>query len=215
LAGRVGPSDARWVFDPEKSVVGSLYTRSLETMKERRCAMSVMDGGASGNAEVDGYDLLRTLRERGEIASTYPVNPVAVARVMGVQVFVGWLDPRVSATLIKEPGKDPVIMLNNSDSENRRRFSCAHEIGHYIRRAGPDDEDYAFIDFRDENSSSGLHQDEIYANQFAASLLMPQPAVRELREKGLGPVQMAIAFGVSPEAMRYRLENFDNLVAVG
>ena len=61
----------------------------------------------------------------------------------------------------------PIIMLNENDGMNRKRFTCAHEIGHFVRR-GDTTEPYTTIDFRDRLSSLGSDPEEIYANEFAA-----------------------------------------------
>jgi Zn-dependent peptidase ImmA (M78 family) len=80
----------------------------------------------------------------------------------------------------------------------------AHEIGHYVKRsAGP--EDYEYVDRRDTLSSRGSDPDEVYANAFAANLLMPKDEVE--RFKSRTPLELAHYFGVSPEAMSYRLAN--------
>ena len=68
-------------------------------------------------------------------------------------------------------------------------------------------------DRRGPSAARGNNPDEIYANQFAAALLMPEEKVRELRGQ-IGPAAMAVEFGVSLEAMMFRLENLglDRLV---
>ena len=115
------------------------------------------------------------------------------------------LGDNVQGALIKEQGRDPQIVLNESDSTNRRRFTCAHEIGHFVRR-GEALEEYEYIDFRDTASSTGHDPEERYANQFAASLLMPEEIARQFDRDGLSEVEMAVRFGVSREAMHYRLQ---------
>ncbi len=113
----------------------------------------------------------------------------------------------VSGALRKSRGSDPEIYLNQDDSLNRQRFTCAHELGHYVRRTSAGDLDYDFVDRRDELASVGRDPEEIYANQFAASLLMPEDLVTEEWRNGLAPVRLALKFGVSEDAMNYRLRN--------
>jgi Zn-dependent peptidase ImmA (M78 family) len=108
--------------------------------------------------------------------------------------------------LLKQPGQDPTIMINESDSTNRRRFTCAHELGHYVRRSD-DAEEYATVDLRSGLSAVGVDEDEIYANEFAASLLMPRREVKRLITEGFADWEMAIRFKVSREAMQFRLKN--------
>ena len=97
-------------------------------------------------------------------------------------------------------------MLNPNDGPNRRRFTCAHEIGHYVRRSEKAEE-YTTVDLRSGLSSEGTDQEEIYANKFAACLLMPDSEVRRLSAEGMVDWEMAIRFGVSREAIQFRLRD--------
>ncbi|HSS05198.1 MAG TPA: ImmA/IrrE family metallo-endopeptidase [Solirubrobacterales bacterium] len=137
-----------------------------------------------------------------------PVDPVRIARTAGLRVLDAELDEKTLGALVKNPGQDPVILLNQSDSPNRRRFTCAHELGHFVRRSEETDE-YTTVDLRDPVSATGLDSEEIYANEFAASLLMPEDKVKSLVEAGLDDLEMAIRFKVSREAMQHRLDNLD------
>jgi Zn-dependent peptidase ImmA (M78 family) len=136
-----------------------------------------------------------------------PVDPVVVARATGLRVLEDTsLDSNILGALIKEPDREPLIMLNANDPPNRRRFTCAHEIGHFVRR-GATPEPYTTIDFRDASSTKGDDEEEIYANEFAACLLMPDEDVMRFAKEGLGDLEMSIRFGVSREAMNFRLKN--------
>ena len=137
---------------------------------------------------------------------TIPIDPIRIARRLGIRVFNSELEPSVSAGIVKEPGQDPRILLNREDSANRRRFSCAHELGHFVRRRENPDQ-YEYVDYRDALSSSGVDPEEIYANEFAACLLMPEAEVRRLQRKGFTDLTMALRFDVSREAMQWRLRN--------
>lgn len=139
----------------------------------------------------------------------FPVDPVTISRMLGVQVLETELPGDVSGALIKEAGKDPTIVIHYLDSNNRKRFSCAHELGHYISRIESNniEPQYEYIDFRDSNSSNGNNPDEVFANGFAACLLMPENIVKQLCGSGKSHFEMALVFGVSNEAMKYRLKN--------
>jgi len=65
-----------------------------------------------------------------------PIDPVRIAKSLGVKVLDTYLKQNVSGALVKKQGEDPSIVLNAEDSTTRKRFTCAHELGHYIRRAG-------------------------------------------------------------------------------
>ena len=51
----------------------------------------------------------------------------------------------------------------------------------------------------------------MFANSFAANLLMPESVVEELHKQGFPDFRMAQKFGVSREAMQFRLENLNLL----
>jgi Zn-dependent peptidase ImmA (M78 family) len=134
-----------------------------------------------------------------------PVDPVRIARGLGIQVLDARLDPQVAGALVKKGDRDPSIVLNADDSSKRKRFTCAHEIGHYVKRDAT--EEYEYLDLRGQLASAGTDPDERYANAFAASLLMPERQVRRLHKDGFGEVELAAIFDVSREAMHYRLTN--------
>lgn len=135
-----------------------------------------------------------------------PIDPVRIARALGIDVITAHLADDVAGAIVKELGQDPSIVLNAQDSQNRQRFTCAHEIGHYVRREERG-EDYEYIDYRDIFSSTGQHDEERFANAFAACLLMPDEHVRRFHAEGLSDIQMALRFDVSRDAMTFRLLN--------
>lgn len=132
-----------------------------------------------------------------------PVDPIAIARRLGIDVFTSVLAPSVAGIIIKERGGTPSIHLNLSDALVRQRFTCGHEIGHYMHRE--DANDYGYVDYRDALSGQGTDPEERWANGFAAALLMPQQVVTTQRQ--LGAEYLARNLNVSLEAMRNRLAN--------
>lgn len=139
----------------------------------------------------------------------FPVDPVQIARQFGIDVRQAHLSENVSGALVKKFGQDPTLLLNARDHPNRQRFTAAHELGHFVGREEAPDE-YEYVDLRDTVfSPAGTDPVEIFANQFAANLLMPEAEVRRLKEEGYTPTQMALYFGVSQDAMGYRLKNLN------
>lgn len=135
-----------------------------------------------------------------------PIDPVFVANSLGISVYDAGIDPSVSGMLVKRAGSDPIIYLNTADSLNRRRFTCAHEIGHYVKRASDSEESFEYVDHRDGRSAWGTDPEERFANSFAASLLMPRELVVDCHG-AFTASGMAAKFGVSLEAMNNRLRN--------
>ena len=135
-----------------------------------------------------------------------PVAPLQIARNLGLDVFLSELEPDVSGVLVKQDGGIPTIYLNFRDALVRQRFSCAHEIGHFWRRRGAVN-NFGYVDRRGILASAGTDTEEIYANRFAAELLMPLELVREFAAGGSTAETLASTFFVSIDAMRYRFAN--------
>lgn len=150
-----------------------------------------------------------TLEIYGWDGDSLPIEPAVIAQWLGVDTFTATLANEVAGALVLSPGHDPAIMLNRGDSRNRQRFTCAHELGHYIQRLneGRADVEEEVLDFRDTIARQGTNLDEIFANAFAAELLMPEALLRKLRREGLTVSALAGRFDVSGEAMTYRLKN--------
>lgn len=137
----------------------------------------------------------------------FPVDPAKIASEMGLDVFITDLPGKVSGALIKQRDQDPAIFLNGDDNKVRQRFSCGHELGHYIARQADRGDEYEYVDLRGEIANNGTHPDEIFANKFSAELLMPVDEVEKLHSQGHPSYIMAHYFGVSDDAMKYRLKN--------
>ncbi len=135
-----------------------------------------------------------------------PVDPAQIARKMGIEVSNAYLDPDVAGAIEKRDGHPAAIYLSAADHPNRKRFTCAHEIGHFVRHG---EEDFEYVDYRDGTASMGVDQEERFANAFAAALLMPEREVRRLHGSGMNEKDMAGAFGVSEAAMVNRLKNLN------
>jgi Zn-dependent peptidase ImmA (M78 family) len=128
-----------------------------------------------------------------------------ISRRIGLNIVEAELKGSIMGALIKTHGCSAKIVLNARDHVNRRRFTCAHELGHYIRYSD-DAEEYERVAYRNELSSRGTYPEEVYANEFAACLLMPELEVRRLCVEQAFEWEMAELFGVSREAVRFRLD---------
>ena len=123
---------------------------------------------------------------------------------MGIEVSEAHLDPDIAGAIEKRKGRPAHIYLSRADHPNRKRFTCAHEIGHFVKRSG---EDFEYVDYRDGTASMGFDEGELFANSFAAALLMPEREVRRLHGMRVPEQELAATFGVSEAAMVNRLKN--------
>ena len=100
----------------------------------------------------------------------------------------------------------------------RQRFTIAHELGHWFLHPGrPYTVDSTIrVNRRDDLSSLATDREEIEANAFAASILMPEDLVQAAAQivGSIGArtakeaiVRLANRFEVSEDAMSFRLHN--------
>jgi hypothetical protein len=106
------------------------------------------------------------------------------------------------------------IWVTQHEPWQRRRFSIAHEVGHFLLHTTAGDEDAVFCrvgDLRpDPDSPERLRERQ--ANRFAAELLMPPDLIeREVARLGPDPIALAELFAVSDVAMGFRLVNLGHL----
>ncbi|RJG01140.1 ImmA/IrrE family metallo-endopeptidase [Noviherbaspirillum sedimenti] len=154
------------------------------------------------DAKKSAYQILDSVwRGRG-----FPVDPTAIATQMGIAVLEAELPENILGGLIKDAGKAPVVMLNQCDSADRKRFNCAQKLGYYAGQMNRHAECYKYVEFRLRQGGIDDGALEVFADAFAASLLMPDLAVRQLARKGLAFSGMASHFGVTADALEYRLK---------
>jgi Zn-dependent peptidase ImmA (M78 family) len=173
-----------------------------------RISEAVVYGRSMVEAERDAEALrARAWKRKGRAGIRLPVDPFQIAMDLGLRVYTGrGMAAEISGVLVKEPGYvDPEILLNAEDSRNRQRFTCAHELGHYIERSKSGDGGaWKHVDGRDLFAVDECGPVETYANSFAAELLMPRGIVADWGRGTNAPV-LALEFGVSADAMRFRL----------
>lgn len=147
--------------------------------------------------------------------TSIPIDPTRIAQHLGVRVVVKDFSEELSGVLIRK-GNASTIAVSASDGPLRRRFTVAHECGHLaLGHQGEIFIDKQVINRRDGNSSLAIDDQEIEANQFAASLLMPRDEIvahldrlhQSYRLRAVLIELMAGTFRVSKPAMEYRLVN--------
>ena len=153
------------------------------------------------------------LKESNLLKPNFDVKKLASQ--LKIKLIEKTMSDEVSGFFVMTEGL-PVITYNKLHKPKRQRFTIAHEIGHFILHSK---EQPISIDkvpkvmFRNSASSSGEILKEREANSFAASLLMPKALIEHDIEH-LSPIfiedaisKMANDFGVSEQAMSFRLSN--------
>jgi hypothetical protein len=98
------------------------------------------------------------------------------------------------------------VLVRADESAPRKRFTLAHELGHWICQCLEGRVAPIYCRATDVTLDPARKALEREANVFAAELLMPEEAVREAWAGDL--TACASSFGVSGEAMQWRLFSF-------
>lgn len=145
-----------------------------------------------------------------------PVEVADIAKALGVEVQETPAEDDLSGFLYRDRKRNSAIIGVNADHHpNRRNFTAAHELGHYLLHDF--DEVHVDRDFkvwlRNDASSKGTEIEEKEANLFAAELLMPAHFLKQDVEE-IGTIDLldeevlqdlAAEYGVSTQAMTFRL----------
>ena len=126
-----------------------------------------------------------------------PVNVEEVARGYGLEVVEFAFHEKISGLLKKEQG---IIGVNKTHHPVRRRFTIAHELGHFLLGHGMETMD----EIIDESFDRPMPQ-EREANLFASCLLMPNDLMKKESKKGIDLEKLSSTFGVSKQAITIRL----------
>lgn len=159
-------------------------------------------------------DLLRKCR-----VSTAPIDIESIAKFLGIPVVMKTLGDDVSGLLITNQ-RGTTICVNRDHPRVRRRFTIAHEVGHFCLAHQFEAGEHVHVDegnyisARGPRSAAGVDPKEVEANQFAATLLMPAELLRQQATKlragsGLLDVHVSLLaerFDVSEQAMTIRLD---------
>ena len=171
-----------------------------------------------------GRDRARQLIADYDI-SRPPVHVEPIAEAHGFEIARHRFDGPESGFALRD-GRRSIIGVNTQTSRRRQRFTIAHELGHLLMHEGRPltvDQAVLRVDLRNEVSSMATDLQEIEANTFAASLLMPEETVLDYATILLRTssdisrddliTKLARTFDVSVEAMGYRLISLGILTA--
>jgi hypothetical protein len=153
-------------------------------------------------SSIDARDVIEKFQRKA------PIQVVPVAAELGLKVYnvTDW-DDEISGMIVRDEARGGksgyAIYVNAKHAPVRRRFTIAHEIGHYVLHRsliGDGIQDDAL--YRSKLSSAV----EAEANRFAADLLMPWSLLNQTMAEGKNTVaDLAKAFEVSKSSMSIRL----------
>lgn len=151
----------------------------------------------------------QVLRDHGLLDMT--VDPVRVANAAGLRVYNAKFGNDDVHGVVSMRGGKAKVYVNADDHPVRKRFTIAHELGHFfLHLAGGegefiDDADNFRIPVEPDAAWTKERREEWEANVFAAALLMDEALVRKVWPEIRDVEGMARWFQVSQQAMAIRL----------
>lgn len=107
-----------------------------------------------------------------------PVEIISMASFYGFSVYELEMDRNTSGMIIVNDGPikafhtDKIIAVNSAHPSTRKRFTVAHELGHYILQDRPKK------CFAHRDSDENYDSQERDADSFASALLMPEDDIQ-------------------------------------
>ncbi len=132
----------------------------------------------------------------------FPFNVIAFGKELGIKIRESYNLKDSIVGFIKKIDDTIYICVNGVHSENRKRFTIAHELGHYFLHS--DSLQQGLVDNILHRENGIINQKEQEANTFAANLLMPSELFKTLwlREEAISTI--ATMFFVSESAVLTR-----------
>src|SRR5690606_13578869 len=161
--------------------IGPPGTKPLHNALARR-------GGRSGVLTLEEIRLAADYARSHAPMGMGRIQVSSICDALGIRIELLWLRGDALGALVGD-GRHWMIIVNQrtNRSESRRRFTIAHELGHYMLHR---ELSHHFLCSPRDRSRM-----EREANYFAAELLMPSSEIRLLHLRGIGPQGMADALG--------------------
>lgn len=154
--------------------------------------------------------------------NTYPIPIVTIAERIGFKCFGAVLKKNISgvvtidANLIENYYTDKVILINVKENPGHRKFTIAHELGHYLFDFN-ETQKTTYFNAYDLSEDSQNSEEEQRANRFAAALLMPSTEFttqfQKLKNKKYTKFEIVVEltkhFLVSRTAIEKRVEELE------
>jgi Zn-dependent peptidase ImmA (M78 family) len=143
-----------------------------------------------------------------------PVDLGAIFEDLGIEYDEERMDDGVSGSITRN-GDKFTVAVNLLESSNRKRFTAAHELAHYLLHrdlmhvdGGKMNRhmDRLFGAPEDNPASPFTRQHEVQANRLAAQIVMPAALVRAKFASQKDAARLADDFGVSKAAIEIRLK---------
>lgn len=139
-----------------------------------------------------------------------PVGIIQIAKNYGINVYEGELNNEVSGAIrYNEKNKKFEILANKNNIWTRKRFTVAHELGHYFLHQDMLKDSDVHIDTLDRATikvDEKTKEQEKEVDYLAGALLMNRIVLEKLIEDNYTIEELAEIFDVSSSAMTVRLD---------
>ena len=138
-----------------------------------------------------------------------PVDVVKIAKLNGITVYEGDLEKNVSGAIrYNKETENFEILVNKNDTRERKRFTIAHEIGHFFlhKEILMSDEIHIDIMYRMPNDDEEQKRREKDVDYFAGALLMNKTLLTKMYNESNTITELSEIFDVSVSAMTVRLD---------
>lgn len=125
-------------------------------------------------------------------------DPFEIADMLNISIFYEELG--TINGYYNKPLRMKQIHINDALSENMKKFTCAHELGHALLH--PD----VSTPFLRSQTLLSINKMEIEANTFAVKLLIPDDIIRENRD--LTTQQLSRLLGYEQALIELRLKSY-------
>ena len=139
-----------------------------------------------------------------ELQNTFPVPVGVICEQLGIKIYELPLSDDISGRVYREDNSY-FIETNLRQVQTRRRFTIAHELGHYCLHK--DFLDISGMILERSTMSEVIKDKEYEADDFAAELLMPKQHFVEKYNQSSNISELSKYFMVSSAAVRVRLNS--------
>ena len=139
-----------------------------------------------------------------------PIDPFSIAKKNGIKVLFSNLPQSISGSIERDSDGNVTIYISNREPKLRQKFTCAHELGHFFqqeykanrKKTLRNNDTYLFVENREQKQDIS----EIFADEFAGNLLMPEAMIIAiLKRKPSSVVEIANKLEMSIQATSIRL----------
>ena len=140
-----------------------------------------------------------------------PVDIISMAKELELELYNVNTSENISGAILKDKSGKYIIYVKSSDSKNRKRFTIAHEISHFLLHKNIIDKGSITDNTMYRSNLSNIYEKQ--ANKLASEILIPIKKLKEfLFKHNIRNINsLASLFEVSKESMEIRIKEGGNM----